>query len=942
MIDHPTTIYLSGGIKREGIDRLVVEHVVRYTRGGYPKQVFLNEIKGIDTKPESQGYEPSTGTYRTVFKVEAETDPDVKVPFAITGSYVIAGEKYPTPFEHNEKLRIPEPALVVKSPSFKFHDDKFVVTLKVRRTNGKIPKFACFDGEAEPTGNLVSNKIVSQTYNPITGELVGEYQAKSKAMYADMKYQSAVRSLPTQPGAVVSFEGRLERTKTINYKVISKVLKEKTLHVMMEVKWADTGLPPSSFSLVTPFLYGNNVPTGIVQPNTINYDPQTGLYEFGIAVSVIPEGTVDYNFITKAKAEDYPAIDFNLTVNYTHQSTYRANVESVTFGSDIVQVRFSVNSKEDWNYKLQNLQVPPADFVSNLMGNLSPRVDWIPGTNEFIASWEVATDISRQLTYKLRGHFIIDNKPVSWMTQTTVNPIAIYGETVIRDNKESMSYEFSLVSDSKIKSIDATTLHLLVNRIPSPIKIIQNLDTSSNKATGHFELPAQTSEAVEVEIIGSVVVETGVFVKVPLHLKTVDYIPEPEGGTELHYEVMEHSVVNDVEKVVLRPTFADGTSPVALELIGNRIELNGVEVVAPKVVYRNNLLTILFKFNPTGLAETHVVKGKTILPGYESPLETPFQSTVKFGSDNFPAAFNKSTVVIGDHLIVKITPILKDHSLPTDVKLLGVEQVSNVYVEKTVDYAQSFDAKAGTLTFNIKCKPIDNEQVKYMLTAKLEIVGTEGSHVQSVSVSETHKPKPRYWTELAKYEVKDDRIIFTHQLKSNTAIPRALSVVKPDNMENYPMNFEYNFLTGEIKHSRELGSLKEVANFNIDFIVDVVGTNYSAEVSTGDFYYGPAAAATELDHKFDKGILTYRWLFRDALGGIPKLVRIDDFWKHNVNIEARKIDLIYDRQTGIGYVKVKATEKPTKGTSFFADAIFRFPSPDVNFYPLVISIDGTK
>lgn len=939
MIDHPTTIELSGGIKREGIDRLVVEHVIRYTRGGYPKRVFLSSVTGIDSIPESQGYDQTTGIYRTVFKVQPVEDPDAETLFSVSGTYTIEGEKYPTPFKHAAWLSIPEQPLVIKSASYKLHDHELVVSLIVRRANGKIPKSVSFNPTASRFSGLVTNQITRQNYNPNTGELNGYYAARSRVMFADIDYASEVKSLSEQPGCEVTFEGRLNSTRSVTYKVISKAIKGKLLNVAMLVKWSDTEEIPSSFNLRAPFFIGTNVPTGVVDLSTVHYNPKTGLYEFGVVVNKIPEGHLEYTFNTQALVEDYPAIDFKMSVSYDHQCTYKASLLRTSLGNGLLQTHWKITSNETKSYKLAHLAVPPADLAIGIVGSKTPKVEYLNAEGELVTTWEVDTDNSILSNYKLTGHFIIDNKYVPWFVDITAKPIAIYAEGIKRESATRVQYDLSLVSDSKIKSVDSTTLYVLINRIPSTIKPVQEHNQLTNRITGYFDLPAQTDEAVEVELLGNLIVETDVIRKIPVHIKTVDYIPSPSVGTELQYETVEHTVVNDVEKLVLRPTFKDQTSPTNLELLGNRISLNGNEIVAPKVNYRNGLLTILFKFKPTGFAEEHAVTGKCILPGYEDPVETSFQSVVKFGSNSFPAIVTFETINIGTQLTSNLDVTLKDGGTPKSVKLVNLDKAVNLNPEHTSDMVEHFDPETGIFSFNLKCKEVVDEPVKYSYIAHLEIEDQETKSIQAVTVTTTHRPKPRYWTELVKYEVKGNRVIFTHKLSSNCGCVKCL-VVSTKDMENYPEVFEYSPVTGLITHVKELKDSKVPQHISIKFEVAIVGTNYSATVDTGDFIYSPPAAATFLDRTFANDKMTYRWVFRDAMGGIPKVIRIEDFWKHNINIKARTINLIYDRNSGIGYVVVDITKAPKKSVDYFADAQFRFPSPDVNYYPLVIKTVG--
>lgn len=939
MVEYPTTIYLTGGIKREGTDLLVVEHVIRYTRGGYPKRVSLNnisvrEIKG-EAIPVSQGYDNTIGTYRTVFKVDPVQDPDLTTEFKVTGEYVIQGEKYPTPFTHTEELSIPEPALVINCSSFKFHDDKFVVELRLRRSNGKIPEFACLDSLASTSTGLKTNRVVKQEYDPITGILIGWYEAKSKAMYGDIEYLSTVRSVPNQPPTQVKFSGELKRTRPINYKVISKVLKGKVLHVMLDVKWADTGLVPESFSLETPFLYGNNIPTGIVKPETVKYDNLTGIYEFGIMVSTKPEGILTYNFITKAKAENYPAIDFNLSVDYDHQSTYKAELVSTTLGDNVLQARFKVTSKEDPNYQLQNLHVSPADFVSNLIGNKLPRTDWIEGSNEFIVTWEVTVDNSRELHYNLRGHFIIDNKMVPWFIETTAKPIAIFNEVIKRNESDKMDYSFSLVSDEKIKSIDATSLCLLVNRIPSSNKVVQKQETVANIVNGFFILNEQKEEAVEVELIGTALVQTDILRKIPVHIKTVDYINIPTEEGKIDFNIIEHTVIGGIEKVVFEPKFEDGSIPANVTMTSNKVEINGQDTTIIKSSYQNGRLTILAKVETTGFKETHTLKGKVYLAGYEDNPEYGFESSTTFGSDSFPVSLKSQVVsVIKNSLNFNLGIALKNGVNPVSVKVTSVVLGENIRGITNLRRSEMYDPEAGTLSFAVDCEHDQDVKLTYGLDVKLRIEAEDGTHDQWFKLAHTEEPKLKVSVEYLGYEPKGDKLILSYQLKSTRPSSAGVKIGNPSKGAE---DFVYDNRTGIITHSIPLKDIDGVMPFDITFNARVIGTSLTVEVKTGQQYYAPAATASYLGHEFTKsGTLIYKWQFKDASNKNPKFIRIDDFFKNNINTKIRTIDLIYDRQTGIGYVEAIADKK--RRTSYYADAKFRFPSPDPLYYPLVIDL----
>lgn len=935
MIDHPTAIYLSGGIKREGIDRLVVEHVVRYTRGGYPKRVSLNATTGIDSIPESQGYDSATGIYRTVFKVPVVTDPDAESLFSITGSYTIQGEKYPTPFKHTDWLSTPEQPLVIKFSGYKLHDQELVVSLIVRRANGKIPKNVSFDSVASRSSGLITGQITSQSYNSNIGELTGYYKAKSKAMFGDIDYASEIRYLPEQPGTKVEFEGRLNATRSVTYKVISKAIKGKLLNVAVIVKWADTNEAPASFKLMSPFLSGTNVPTGIVDPSSSRYDPKSGLYEFGVAVNTIPNGHLEYSFNTQALVENYPAIDFRISFGYEHQSTYNTSLLNVSLGDGLLQARWKITSNENRNYELEHLAVPPADLAIGVIGPKAPKVEYHPKDGELVTTWEVTTDPSTLLNYKLTGHFIIDNKYVPWFVNVVAKPMAIHNESIRRESESRVRYELDIVSDGKIKSVDSTTLYVLVNRIPSSIKVVQELNKLTNRVSSYFDLPAPTDEAVEVELLGNLIVESDTIRKMPVHVKMVDYIPSPNVGTELQYETVEHTVVNDVEKLVLRPTFKDGTSPVNLELLGSRVSLNGNEIVVPKVTYRNGLLSMLFKFKPTGLAEEHVVVGKCMLPGYENPVDSSFESVTTFGSNDFPALIRQTNAItIGAQLtgILKITDRL--NTPVKDVKIVKFINCVNIAPELCVNFGEHYDEVTGDFSFNTKCKESKDTNINYSFGLVLEITVGSESREQTFLFKHARIPNLNITSTFIGYKVIGGKLVFTHKLESNRQLP--LRVTVEPSVSHQESIDSYDPKTGLLVHSCRLDSVEEVVSKNITF--DIKAGNRLVNVSIGDVIYGPACKATYYNHELNGNKLTYRWVFRDAMGGIPKHIRIDDFWKHNINVKARTIDLVYDRNTGIGEVVVEALANPGKDTKLFAEAKFQFPSPDVNFYPLEIKL----
>lgn len=914
---------------RLGTNQLQADTIVRFNRGGYPEHAGIGDItfnKGI-LALVSQTYYPATGLLRHIYEVEEGTDPDVKQVMDLSFDLFVRGEPGFAVCRHREQLGCEEPAPVVTHLSSAVTDDVYTVKFKVRRSNGKIPAAAIVTVGQYALLGLEPNLVLSQSYNVLTGTLEAKYKVKPAEGKISIALTTSVGIKESKTLSEVYVEGKYDQVRSVHTRILATTLSGKDLSVVLAVRYNIDNSIPKTFELKTPFLAATNVPSGQVGITNTNYDPVIGVYEFTVKVKTVPTGLVNYEFKTLAIPDGGPVSEVLIQVGYDHQSTYSMTTQSVTLGNGELTAHFKVLSKDNPKYALEHFAVDDAEYTVGVTGRSFPKVHWNEQAGELYATWEVVDDPTKEVAYDIRGHFIADGKRIPYLIKHVTKPVHVWKESVSRIDGLLSGFNFMVLSDDKVNDVDATGLVVLLNRIPSPIKVVQHTNEDPCIVSGHFQLTPPTDESVEVEVIGSVSIITDIIRKLPVVIKGTDYIPSPSTGNDLKFEVVEHVVSGNVEKLIQKVRFLDGSIPAAVKL--EELTLNDEKLIARKCTYRNGLLSLLAEIKPTGFKETHKVKGIVSLPGYQGPELPEFESVLTFGSDTFPAHAIKNEVVAANSTLnARFTVLLKNETNPVSVKCISHFDKLNVEPDKLVQ-----NYKDGELNIALPCADVGENGNTYYLGLVLEVSDGEGTYNVPVDINHFELPEYAVTVEYDRYETKGKSIIVYHKVKSTQDLPKE---IKPVQLPYNAVGFTYNQQRGELSYTLIIDDFEMANPFDVSFECVVVGTPLRVMVYTGEKWRCPPATATYINHFFNGDQMTYNWLFRDASDGIPKQIRIEDYWKHNVNVVARTIDLKYDRKTGIGSVTVKADFKI--GRKYFAAAMFRFPSPDPLFYPLYIDI----
>lgn len=909
---------------RKGIDRLIVDFAVLLNRGGYPAHVALaslvNKSKNV-TKLIGQNYNSSNGTISVEFEVEPTTDPDVLVKHMVQVELSVANEPGFAPAYYSGELGCEELPPVVTNVQAVWQDRMFSLTGKVVRANGKIPdKFEI--GKATNLKGIARATPIHQHYHSYGGYFIADFLAEDVELIANVGL--TVTGSTGKAQTEITYDSELPAIRNVDTKVVSLTLKGKVLNVALDVRYTLSGKRPLQFELKSPLTTGTNLPSGIPELIEPSYDPTSGIYEFGIRVNTVAEGKLDYELSTKALPDNNPESTHSLSLSYTHQADYSVELLNVIINGNHLIGHFKVSQKGVKDYQLKYFDQGRADLALGVKGNTRPKVTYLPNKDEFQVEWEIDDYPTNTTRYDIRGHFVFDGKKVPYIIKRVVNPVTIWSESINRIDGLYSGYKFLVLSKDKVVDVDCSGLQLLVNKHPSGVTLTQHTNEDPAIVSGHFPLLPPEEASVEIVVLGTVNIVTDVIRKLPVRIEGTDFIPLPEQGDELDLIVESHTHNNGIDTVLLSPRFLDDSVPANVRVVSGSLMLNGNPLGNYKDVWSKGILAIKAACSATGFKETHVITGKLELPGYRTERQYDFSTTLEIGSDYFPVEpVIKDTVYLNKNLVTNISVRLKNGDVPDKVEVInellgpGLSKSSSIY-----------NSKDGIITLTNKCVEPGLVGTNYKIMPVLSV--TKGEEVATEMVVVKHfEPAPlNIKAVYIGYETKGTKIQITHLIDSNRAYPKSLTPTTEVD------GFKYDPVQGKITYLVPFVDVDRPSTFAETFECKMEGTLETLKVSTGPRWRAPKAAATYLNHYFKDGQLIYQWIFRDASDGIPKTIRIDDYWKHNVNIVAREIVLDYDHTTGIGQVIVNADYAPDK--DYFADAKFRFPTPDVNYHPLVI------
>lgn len=913
---------------RKGTDRLVVINTVKLTRGGYPFHVEHYSpllIQSNIFQLIESSYDKNTGRYINEYEVQRTRDPDDLREYEISGEIFVAGELGVKVYHSKFKLGAEEEAPETEVLGGKLVDGVLTLKVKVRRANGKISKHAEISQHKGYRKTGIQG-LLSSSYDVQSGVVTAKFKAEDSVKTSYIDLQASVQIKEAKILSEIHFNEHITSVRSVSLYPLSTTLKGKNLSVVVLVRYIDDMSVPKEFALKSPFSSGTNVPSGVVSTTNAVYNKDNGSYEFTVKVDTIKSGDLTYHFNTIAQADDFPEHELGLDISYTHQSSFTLDLKAVTLSNGKLTARLKVNALNNPGYQLENFSLADADLGIGIIGHLKPQAKYFVADSEVEVTWDVREDLEKEVRYDIRGHFVIDDVPVPYVIKRKVKPVAIWNETIGRIDGLFSGYKFLVLTDDKVKDVDCSGLQVLLNRNMSGKQLTQHTNEEPTIVSGHFSLDIAEDDAVEVEVIGSVSVVTDVIHKLPIHIRGIDYIPFPETGSEVKVEVYEHSLIGTVEKLVLVPRFINDSVPDNLALVTDSLKLNGEPVTPAKVVWRNGYFSILLEVTPSGVREVHTVTGKFTLPGYQGGEQYDFSSERTFGSNTFPAELVvKDVVYLDRHLVSTVSILLKDGSIPEGVDFVKV--VNDRGIDKT---NFTYDNKTGIATLTSKCVRPGDEGQTYVLLPVFSVSDKENTREFMVNIRHFEPVPLQIAARYVGYTTKGDHIEVAHLLKSNHALPKTLTP------KTEVKGFKYSANSGLITYLVELIDKDRPSKFSAEFECQMDDTLNSVKVATGDRWCAPTAAATYLNHYFKDGKMVYQWMFRDAVDAIPANIRFDDYWKHNVNVFARTIDLKYDPGTGIGEVTVGATYKA--GDKYFAAAKFRFPSPDPLYYPIHIDV----
>lgn len=930
-----------------------IEHTVRLEDGSIPKDLSLvkplqdtKNMKNGSLYPVDDSYDKVRGVYRQEFEIIESKDSDIETTYSVTGKYKSTEVDGFINFSESFRTSLPEPAPIVNVTQVKAEDNKFIIIFGVKRANGKIPSKVTIPLFATRYDGLADAKYTNKCYNPKTGELKVEYKIspKLKSVSIDLVTEIGLGDgVPTTP---TTYTGTVDVVRLIAHKVISTTLVGKIMSVVIQVKWVDDNTIPNDFNLKSPFILGTNVPTGTVDPKTVSYDKVTGMYMFDVKVDTVPSGRVEYTFVTKGIVVGYPDIDFEISFGYNHQNIFSADLQQLDLRSGRLYATWKIKRKDVPDYQLEYFSRPGAPFLSlGCIGDPKGRITWMPKTSSLTLDWEVESSCDQEQLYDFRGEFLADAVTFPWTFKLKVPAASTANETLARIDNSTMSYSFDLVCDGKIRDVDTSGIHIWINDIPTTTRIIQDESNPKNKISAHFPLPLPEIESINIKVIGSLRVDAGYLRQVPVNFGKIEYIPLPEVGPEIELELIDYEISNDKEILTVIPTFKNGYCVGAIELKEGSLTSNGRQVTPSSVKYKDGKLVIVSPITLTGNREEFHLAGDLIIPHYNNTELTHFSFDTEYGSNTFPATYNAPYLFINkDNGVVQFIIRLKDGTSPKNVKIKEITNPNNVVIDNLINLTEFYNPDSGLIAFNITLKAPVDKAVRYGFDIDLDI--DDGESIEPLSIKVAHvEPAPVIIeTGYLGYTVKNNVIQFTHRLIVSTGLPKTVNLIFPIKiMEGCKeiCNFKYDYKTGLITYNSNLQYTSGGLPVQCLFDIGLGGTRRTVSVDTGRLTYSPAAKATYLSHYFEekkgKQILVYSWLFRDSINEIPDNIIPAGRWSNNVNLCCSDLLLNYDKVTGIGSVSVESKRDLTSAQNFFVETKFKFPSPDVNEYPLSIN-----
>lgn len=885
-----------------------------------------------DRYPCMDSYSKTDGILSFTFEVKDSKDNNIRTEHRFITTIDIPGSAK-TKLDIKIKLRGLEEAPKVSILNSVVKDDKYHVKAQVRRATGVIPKQLSTVILTTATGlkHLTPSKM---TYDPkMSGALDMEFDIDNSQALPLVIHGKVVIPESRFPGTFDVAESET-RIRKVDYTLRKAFLDNDELLMEYNVRWRGSPISPKQVMLPNAFATAVNVPQGPSEPRNVSYDPVTGILRFKVSVLTTRAHDMVYQFGGISTVDGFRnQFDFKVKIRGTKDWALRLTRTELTPRGLLIG-HFAVNVPK--GEKLVSVSVEEAIETDNLLSNKPDQV--LMDTKFEVVSIRFPADVNltQDVRYTARGYANVNNVPVPFTIDDTYESVSPITSTNFTVNKGILTVELNVPTLENYLITDVVEPRLYQNNVLSTLTPSSSkIDNNKGIIKLTYPVGELVKEAIGYRLTGNVEATGARTRYLPYRESLTKYFDQPG---ELKVDVVAHDISDTLENLTLKMQFSDGSYPVnvARNKVGQFYVNDRNQPLLFEYNSKTGVLETSFELPKlTGFKETFVVDGGITLPDYNITTPIPFESTTTTGSDFYPVSYKHGEMVDG---VISGHIVNKNGTFPEKVEFKLVQALA--VEEDTVVF--HYDKDSGSFSVVGVNLRADKEDIKHVIrgdlivtngneVAKLDLVGEEMSKripdlsgsILSIVVDEVTKEA----TFTYKFEwdngIIPDTITMSHPFVSGTENIHSERYDARKGLYTYSAKLKYVEADLEVRHN-----VSFTDSYTQQVVVDV---NYK---------YAPKAAATlkrAYVNKVEERLLV-SWVLRDCNGNIPKDYRYTEkVWINDDGIAPGKVYMNYNKSTGVLTVDFPAKTSDDK-MHYTASSKFRFPSPDVNYYPLTFDV----
>lgn len=836
------------------------------------------------------------------------------------------------------------------------------VKVELRNRDTTIPVSVRMNAElSSAKGTLDNTKTIrGWEYNAVNGILfftIGVLMDSSK----EMNYVFVGDLFIGKTGRTdFIVEKKVASNRGLDFNITNTVVNDK-VYTDVKIVYKDDGKRPTKAALALPYVSAMNTSDGRTIPESVSYDPVTGIMNIVTKVNERYDKAtmVNYSFSVDVVADNITIERLNINCKSNNTGGWKLYPQLAKFdGYGNLEVEFKYYNSA--GILSERMILDRTLKFSDGIRNESGITSWERNhaNKSVIIKFGVMLYDPRNVSYRLCGNLIIDGIAVPYYYDLSLPSVKTELISIDTDVPDFFVATHKLTSgDNKIlHGIQPSSLFVIGSGVSDPIKQdVQRVSYDSLNGILTTRIPKSLisedkSTELDVSVIATIptMLERPVKIdfpilnklgtKGPVILKLVEGLEE-KGAYTRNFSV----------------AFKDGTIPPSLKLLWNESNYGNSEYDG-SIEYANynaqeGILTV--KIKPINNDHVEQTLNVTVeAPDYEDVPKTKYIDKFFSGSKSFPSKITQTeTMRNSDETIsILVFTALKDGSYPSNVTVGNVDLYAGAGVGEGKIISQSYDVNNGCIAIRVPPLILTADPI-YHISLMIRSKDEKEVDIRTsiVTVNQVKNKTVAFALSDQNYDTdtKEVTVNFTATYGGTAPILGAKIdedsiVLTGASVEHIHVNYDPTKCQGsivfKIKDETDLKRLIVQADIKLE---DPLGSIHEIPIPLIDIWCVEKLTANYLTSSYDwyRGCLVVGWIFIDHEGRHPKSIKYTPTaWNDAKGISTISSEMKYNSRTGVGIIEFPCYADQYTDNHYFGKSKFSFPMPNDREYPLELDL----